>query len=66
MAEVKQGDPFNWPALNRIDLMSLQTLEAHKDLIRVKTAQAGRKRDTSDNLQTQDIKGIHSYIHNAF
>lgn len=52
MAETKHGDPFNWPALNRTDLMSLQTLGADKDQVRVKTAQVGRKhyRDTSSNL----------------
>lgn len=36
-------DPFNWPATNRADLMSLQTLARDKDYLvgavaRVKTA----------------------------
>lgn len=51
-------DPFNWPALNRADLMSLQTLAKDKDLVRVKTAHvATRCREKSNNLETNDIDG---------
>ena len=51
-------DPFNWPTLNRNDLMSLSTINKDKDLVRVKTAQATLgMRSTSQNLDTQDIQG---------
>jgi hypothetical protein len=51
------ADPFNWPMLQRRDLMSLQTLEGAKDLVRVKTAHVSTRRDRSDNLLTNDISG---------
>ena len=53
-------DPYNWPTLKREDLMSLQTIKAEKDLVRVKTAAAGpnRRREVSQNLETNDIRGI--------
>jgi hypothetical protein len=56
------NDPFNWPSLNRKDLMNLQTLGAEKDLVRVKTAHVDnsrRSREASKNLETHDIQGIH-------
>jgi len=58
---VAPADPFNWPMLKRQDLMSLQTLGAQKDLVRVKTAKVVAlrgNRGTSQNLMTQDITGI--------
>jgi hypothetical protein len=51
-------DPFNWPIPQRNDLMSLQTLKAERDLVRVKTAKVStRPRDFSKNLDTKDIDG---------
>jgi len=40
MKNVHSHDPFNWPALTRQDLMSLNTITQDKDLFRVKTAVA--------------------------
>jgi hypothetical protein len=55
-SNTKGGDPFNWPMLQRADLMSLQTLAQKRDLVRVKTA-ATRSRGFSKNLETHDIEG---------
>lgn len=30
-------DPFNWPAQNRKDLMSLSTMDAAKDIVHTRT-----------------------------
>ena len=52
------ADPFNWPSLNRGDLMSLQTLGAERDMVRIKTANVTRRsREASKNLETLDIFG---------
>ena len=32
-----KNDPFNWPPMNRCDLMSRQNLNAEKDKIQMKT-----------------------------
>ena len=32
-----KNDPFNWPPMNRCDLMSRQNLDAKKDNISMKT-----------------------------
>ena len=53
-----QPDPFNWPMPKRQDLMSLSTINPDTDLVRAKTAQASqRMRSTSQNLDTEDIRG---------
>lgn len=31
-------DPFNWPAMNRADLMSLSNIDANKDGMHTRTA----------------------------
>jgi hypothetical protein len=51
-------DPFNWPAQNRSDLMSLSVLDGKKDNVEIKTKACIQKnRESSENLNTQDIKG---------
>lgn len=51
-------DPFNWPSLNRADLMSLDKLDKARDITHVKTlAHRPRDRDTSNNLNTKDVEG---------
>ena len=52
------ADPFNWPAQNRADLMSLAVLNDHKDLMNTRTQNMRpRMRETSHNLHTDDIEG---------
>ena len=51
-------DPYNWPAMNRCDLMSRTALSQEKDLIWLKTPHMQNKnRRMSQNLVTSDIKG---------
>lgn len=46
-----RADPFNWPSLNRNDLMSLDKLDQTKDITHTKTlAHRHRERSTSNNL----------------
>ena len=49
-------DPFNWPAQNRVDLMSLNVLDPKKDISHTRTKDFRPKyRDSSANLTTQDV-----------
>jgi hypothetical protein len=46
-----RADPFNWPSLNRADLMSLDKLDQTRDITHTKTlAHRHRDRSTSNNL----------------
>ena len=54
---VKQ-DPFNYPSLNRADLMSLNVLHGARDGVNTRTENfRPRTRQQSSNLQTTDIQG---------
>jgi hypothetical protein len=56
-----RSDPFNWPSLNRRDLMSLDKLDQQKDITHTKTINyRQRQRDESNNLNTKDVEGMHS------
>ena len=51
-------DPFNWPAQNRKDLMSLSTLDPSRDIVHTRTGPfRDRLRDSSSNMATHDIFG---------
>lgn len=51
-------DPFNWPAQNRKDLMSLSTMDATKDIVHTRTnAFRPKNRQESHNLNSRDIDG---------
>lgn len=46
-------DPFNWPAQNRADLMSLNVLDPKKDITHTRTKDFRPKyRENSANLTT--------------
>ena len=54
-------DPFNYPSLNRKDLMSLSTIDASKDQVKTRVNKFVTKRDHSQNMITSDIDGkLHS------
>lgn len=54
---MSKPDPFNWPAQNRADLMSLSTLDQLKDQMHTRTTNYRPKtRDHSSNLQSTDIE----------
>ena len=51
-------DPFNWPSLQRKDLMSNQTLNEKRDLFRMTVpCMRPKTRDGSSNLRIDDILG---------
>lgn len=52
------NDPFNYPALNRKDLMSLSTINQFKDGQKTTTKKFLSNRQTNNNLYTLDIEGI--------
>ena len=54
----KMLDPFDWPSLQRKDLMSNCPLNGQKDLFRMTVpTRIAKKRDQSKNLDCQDIYG---------
>ncbi len=54
----EKSDPYNWPAQNRCDLMSLNVLNPTKDCVQTRTSDyRPRTRDVSQNLNTQDVDG---------
>jgi len=54
---IEMNDPFNYPTMNRKDLMSLSTINQKKDGQKTNTIQFISKRNVSFNLYTQDIEG---------
>ena len=52
---VDSQDPFNYPSLNRKDLMSLSTLNTKQDVKNISTKKFVSYRDSSLNLQIHDI-----------
>lgn len=50
-------DPYNYPAMNRQDLMSLSSINCHKDNMSTSTKRFTTVRNTSTNLNTSDIEG---------
>ena len=50
-------DPFNYPALQRSDLMSLSTINQNKDSMKTNTKKFTTYRMASNNLTTGDIYG---------
>lgn len=51
-------DPYNYPALNRKDLMSLSTIDPNKDDQKTTAKYFITKRNETQNLNTMDIEGI--------
>ena len=51
-----RSDPFNYPSLNRKDLMSLSSIGAN-DGCKITTNKFLTKRSASNNLATSDIDG---------
>ena len=51
-------DAFNYPTLNRKDLMNLSTITREKDGVRNTTKNFITKRTCSYNLYTHDIEGM--------
>ena len=54
---VSKNDPFNYPMLNRADLMSLNTITAKQDGMKTTTFKFQTGRGVSHNLATSDIIG---------
>ena len=53
-----RSDPFNYPALNRKDLMSMSAINWQQDAMFAKIDQCRPKtRDASSNLTTSDVEG---------
>ena len=50
-------DPFNYPTMNRADLMSLSTINGMKDNQKTTTSKFVTGRSNSNNLHTKDIEG---------
>ena len=62
-AEKITSDPFNWPSLQRKDLMSNYTLNEKRDLFRMTVPNMRPKtRDNSSNLRIDDIQGAQPKI----
>jgi len=57
-----KADPFNYPALQRNDLMSLSTINQFKDGMNTSTKRFQTGRDFSMSLNTRDIDGKLSII----
>lgn len=57
-------DPYNYPSLNRQDLMSLSTINARKDNTNTSTKRFSTGRLVSTNLDTADITG--KYVTDIF
>ena len=55
---MEMNDPFNYPALNRKDLMGLSTINQQKDGQKTTTKKFLSNRLASNNLYTRDIEGI--------
>lgn len=54
---MEMKDPFNYPSLNKKDLMGLSTINQERDGQRTSTKDFVSKRTTSSNLYTLDIEG---------
>jgi hypothetical protein len=53
-----RSDPFNYPALNRKDLMSMSAINWQQDAVYSKIGeQRPKTRDASANLTTADVDG---------
>jgi hypothetical protein len=58
---MSKNDPFNYPMLNRADLMSLNTIHQRQDGMKTTTSKFQTGRGLSHNLTTNDIGGkLHS------
>jgi hypothetical protein len=54
---MEMKDPFNYPSLNKKDLMALSTINQERDGQKTSTKNFISKRTTSSNLYTLDIEG---------
>ena len=54
---VSLADPFNYPTLNRNQLMSMNTITGAQDHVRTTTNRFSSQRRQSMNLQCADIPG---------
>ena len=52
-----QPDPYNYPALNRRDTMSLSLINQDRDGLRTHTKKFYSGRTWNDSLNTKDIDG---------
>ncbi len=50
-------DPFNYPPMQRSDLISLSTINQKKDSMKTNTKKFSTMRTFSNNMDTSDISG---------
>jgi len=57
MSETGGINPFNYPSLNRKDLMNLSKITSRDENIRKIKNRINTKREYSNNLETSDLSG---------
>mmetsp|Transcript_9374 Transcript_9374/g.14267 ORF Transcript_9374/g.14267 Transcript_9374/m.14267 type:complete len:92 (+) Transcript_9374:31-306(+) len=58
-------DPFNFPPMQRSDLMSLSTINQQKDSMKTNTKKFSTMRTFSNNMGTSDISGAVPKLHGS-